>query len=285
MIRLQDLTVADVMTPGARCVDQGCTAVGAASFLLGDGITGAPVVDAEGGLLGVISITDLLGLLVAGFEESRRDPEAVHDSGRIHVGEVLRRSPVTCTEETSLLRACQTMVRERVHRLVVVRDGATVGVLSAIDLVRALAALGERAALSCAADEPRVREWMSDSLVLLGPDEPAASALERMAEERVRHLLVAERGALLGIVSDRDLVRATTGLRLDFHEHTVREIMTPTPLHTIGPHETLADAAEAMLRHGVSALPVVDRDGLLGLITSRDILCSVRARRAAVAAG
>lgn len=277
MIRLHDLTVADVMTPGARCLHQECTAVGAASFLLGDGITGAPVVDAEGALRGVISTTDLLGLLLNGFEEAQGDPASLRECAQTHVVDVLRRSPVSCTPDTSLLEACRTMIRQRVHRLVVVRGGQAVGVLSAIDLVRALAALGECTSSPSSADDSLVRDWMADTVVCLGPEEPAATALERMAEESLRHVLVVDRKRLVGIVSNRDLVRATTGLRLDFHDHTLREIMTPAPLHTIGPAETLASAAEAMLRYRVSALPVLEGEVVLGLISSQDVLRSVRA--------
>lgn len=134
---------------------------------------------------------------------------------------------------------------------------------------------------------PRVYQWMRRDLRAVRPDEPAIAAAELMAELRIRHVLVTDdAGRLVGIVSNRDLIRATLHdpeARLDLHGVEVRKIMTPTPLSTVHPHAPLSAAAGEMARRKISALPVVVRGRLTGLITSHDLLLAWEAPSLSVA--
>ncbi|MGE0710595.1 MAG: CBS domain-containing protein [Planctomycetota bacterium] len=127
-----------------------------------------------------------------------------------------------------------------------------------------------------------VREWMTEELVAVSPDEPLFSAAELMAERAIRHVLVLESGQLRGIVSNRDLVRSTLRdrqRRLDLHDVTVGQVMTPTPLATVVPSTSVEEAAQIMVEHGVNALPVTSGGHPVGIVTSDDLLRSLARRR------
>ena len=94
-------------------------------------VSGLPVVDGDGILVGVISQTDFVHLANPAVSSLIR-----HASSGIRVGEVMSRPAVTVLLTTSLLEAARSMVQERVHRLVVVdAHQRPLGVLSAIDFV------------------------------------------------------------------------------------------------------------------------------------------------------
>lgn len=123
-----------------------------------------------------------------------------------------------------------------------------------------------------------VQSWMTPEVVATGPDEPAIRALELMAERGIRHVLVRRGAAVVGIVSNRDVIRAT-GQKgdgpLDLQVHTVADIMTPAPLETTWPGATLCEAARRMRAARISALPVMDGAELVGILTTDDLLAAV----------
>jgi acetoin utilization protein AcuB len=125
-----------------------------------------------------------------------------------------------------------------------------------------------------------VQDWMSKDLVTIDEDASIMKASKVMKQNNIQHLPVLRKGRLAGIVSDRDLKEATPSkaTALDIHEMyylldtiTVKTLM-PKTLYTITPGETAEKAAAVMLKHRVSALPVVDAAGnLTGIITKGDI--------------
>lgn len=142
MISLDELLVKDVMSPEPVCVHRETSIADAIQVLLGRSLQGAPVVDEEGDVVGVVSTSDLLAVVAPACRAG--EPLDVHRLNEVkkqHVHELLERFPVTCAEDLRVVDACQLMVKQRVHRLVVVREQRAVGLISAIDLVRAVAAL------------------------------------------------------------------------------------------------------------------------------------------------
>jgi acetoin utilization protein AcuB len=125
-----------------------------------------------------------------------------------------------------------------------------------------------------------VQDWMSKDLVTIEEDTSIMKASKVMKQNNIQHLPVLSQGRLVSIVSDRDLKEATPSkaTTLDIHEMyflldkvTVKSLM-PKQLFTIAPGDTVEKAAAAMLKHHISALPVVDAQGTLaGIITKGDI--------------
>jgi acetoin utilization protein AcuB len=97
-----------------------------------------------------------------------------------------------------------------------------------------------------------------------------------MTREHIRHLPVVRAGALIGMLSDRDvLARGTIGTDGTVHvppHTTVAEAMTPTPLLTCEASTDVQELARAMTEQKIDAIPVVHGLRLVGLVTSTDLL-------------
>jgi CBS domain-containing protein len=129
----------------------------------------------------------------------------------------------------------------------------------------------------------KVRELMTGALVTVRPDHPVFDAKKTMQEKRIRHLLVTDdSGRLLGIVTDRDirlnLPSQATSLSVWEVNYllaklTVDKVMTKAVI-VVGPDQETREAARLMLEHKVGALPVVDKDRVVGIVTETDFLRS-----------
>lgn len=124
-----------------------------------------------------------------------------------------------------------------------------------------------------------VEQLMTPSPTTIWEGTSLSDALDLMVKERFRHLpIVDEQGSLLGIVSDRDVKTALpdrTRPRSQFDEVAratmVEEIMSRDPL-SVASQTPLVNAIAVMLSCRVGALPVVDDERLVGILTQTDIL-------------
>jgi CBS-domain-containing membrane protein len=131
-VDVKQLLVADLMTIDPIVVEVDASIEEAARLLHANSITGLPVVDAFGALVGMISQTDIVGAL-----DSRVGRVIRADPSGLRVGELMSSPAVTVSMTGSVEEAAGLMVGSRIHRLVAIDDaGRPVGVLSAIDLVR-----------------------------------------------------------------------------------------------------------------------------------------------------
>ncbi len=114
----------------------------------------------------------------------------------------------------------------------------------------------------------RVSDLMTTAVITVHPNEPVAEAREDMRTGAFRHLPVVDAHArLIGIVSDRDLLRGAANGKT-----TIAEVMTRSPV-TVGPDRPAHIAAELMLQNKFGALPVIEDDGrLVGVITETDFM-------------
>ena len=114
-----------------------------------------------------------------------------------------------------------------------------------------------------------VREIMSTKLVSVEPSATVAEAATVMGERHVGSALVMEGGSLVGIFTERDIVRA---LSQDFDApgHPVSEWMTKQP-KTVGADASVDEALETMLSGGFRHIPVLEDRGVVGVVSMRDI--------------
>lgn len=112
---------------------------------------------------------------------------------------------------------------------------------------------------------------MSTALITVTPDQAVEMADLEMKLAGIHHILVVDdRNHLVGVVSDRDLLRAF-GLT-DAKSVTMRDVMT-TNVRTIGQDASAKDAIELMLDNDIGCLPVTGDEGQLsGLVTATDFL-------------
>jgi len=117
----------------------------------------------------------------------------------------------------------------------------------------------------------RTAAAMTRDVVVVAPLLDLAEARKLMERCHIRHLPVVKDGRLVGILSDRDLLRYD-GLLLDNLEVPVSAAMTHAPI-TCLITTTVSRVAQMMLDHKIDSVPVVDPSGLLvGLVTSSDLL-------------
>ena len=164
------LTARDIMTPDVLSVTRDMTLEEVARFLVEHEISGAPVVDTRGRPIGVISLVDLVRVgaeeeragALARRAELRRPPEALtleafeeleppeEQSDELddrelaeeeprRVADVMSSRVVSVDAEASISEVARTMLRARLHRLLVTEDGRCVGLISSMDLVRLMA--------------------------------------------------------------------------------------------------------------------------------------------------
>ena len=116
---------------------------------------------------------------------------------------------------------------------------------------------------------PVVREHMSRNLLSVDPGETITEVSQRMVERNLGAVLLLDGGRLVGILTERDVMRAVArGVPGDA---IVAEYMTKDP-ETIEPDDTTQHAAVLMIHGGFRHLPVVERDVVVGILSIRDLV-------------
>ena len=125
-----------------------------------------------------------------------------------------------------------------------------------------------------------VKDWMSKTVITVDINDSMQGAMKLLKENAIPMLPVTKKGKLVGIITDRDLKRASPSdaTTLEIHELlflvakiTVKDIMTKDPI-TIPYNYTVEEAAEILLKNKISGAPVVDDDGqIVGTITKGDL--------------
>lgn len=126
-----------------------------------------------------------------------------------------------------------------------------------------------------------VKDLMSETLETVNPDTSIREALVKMNRAGFRHLPVLDDGRLVGVITERDIRLAVNspiigqgaelGRSAVLNEIAAAECMTPEPKSVTS--TTLASsAAESLRLHGFGAMPVVDDDNLVGIISYVDFL-------------
>ena len=131
-----------------------------------------------------------------------------------------------------------------------------------------------------------VQKIMSKKIVTVELDDSLAVVREIFDNLKFHHLLVVESGKLIGVVSDRDLLKAvspnlgTISATLKDEatlNKRVHQIMT-SKLFTLKPEAAISDAVNLLNTHKISCIPVVDNEFRpLGIVSWRDILKAVAA--------
>jgi len=125
-----------------------------------------------------------------------------------------------------------------------------------------------------------VRNWMNPTVISIEAQASMAEALNLLKENQIKTLPVFDRETLVGVVTDRDLKRASASdaTLLEIHEllHAltrikVRDIMSRKPI-TIPDTYTVEEAAEVLRDHHISGAPVMDAKGrMVGMISQNDL--------------
>jgi len=126
----------------------------------------------------------------------------------------------------------------------------------------------------------RVRDLMQTKLVTISVGDRLSTVEDIMTLGHVRHMPVVQAGRLVGVVSERDLLRASLSV---FSEHRdaerraflsvveIARVMSSPPI-VVGPDATIEEAALIMAEKRIGCLPVLHEEVLVGMLTETDVL-------------
>jgi acetoin utilization protein AcuB len=131
-----------------------------------------------------------------------------------------------------------------------------------------------------------IRKIMSDSVVTVGANDSLETIRQIFSHAKFHHLLVVEDDALVGVISDRDLLKVLSP-NLDTPAETLEDMATlekraseimSTELVVLDGNATVGDAVDVFNQHLISCIPVVGAaNKVLGIVSWRDILRSIPA--------
>ena len=154
------LTAQDIMNPEVITVTDEMTVKELAGFLTDQEISGAPVEDENGALIGVVSVTDIVRAASSGGDRlmnghdreahfytrgwegklSADELETLHlEDDELTVREIMTPSVFAVEAEAPIMTVAQSMMDSHLHRLLVVCDGKIVGIVSTSDMLALLA--------------------------------------------------------------------------------------------------------------------------------------------------
>jgi CBS domain-containing protein len=110
---------------------------------------------------------------------------------------------------------------------------------------------------------------MTKEVLTVAPEDTIGEAAQKMTDQGVGAVVVSDFGRLIGIFTERDLMRAVAG-RVHPSEGRVREWMTPDPL-TMSEDAAVEEAGQAMIERGFRHIPVVAGERAVGIVSIRDV--------------
>ena len=160
---MKNLTAQKIMNENVLTVSADLSLQGLAEFLLENSISGAPVTDTQGTLIGVVSITDIIRhetLLEKVLQKENHHNYYVHtmdnrfsqqDIDSLHldneplmtVGEIMTPKILEVAESDTVQQVADTMIRYRVHRVFVTRQKKPVGIISTADMLKVIRDMGD----------------------------------------------------------------------------------------------------------------------------------------------
>ncbi|MBI3245472.1 MAG: CBS domain-containing protein [Deltaproteobacteria bacterium] len=125
-----------------------------------------------------------------------------------------------------------------------------------------------------------VNDIMTTEVTTLGRNDSLQVAKDIMNLGRVRHFPVLEDDKVVGVVSQRDLYKASLGSVMKYGEKAqraflegiaIKEVMS-APVVTVAPHASVQEAARLMMEKKIGCLPVLEGPQLVGIVTETDML-------------
>lgn len=139
-------------------------------------------------------------------KEMETDIQRKEIETEISVSEVMNKTVVTLDINTEIPVLAREMVRQNVGSVIITKDGKAVGIITERDLVRYIITKDKKPSLVHA------RKILSSPLVTVKPDTNIIEASELMLKSDIKRLPVLEKGDIVGIVSNTDILTVTPGL-------------------------------------------------------------------------
>ncbi len=119
------------------------------------------------------------------------------------VRHIMTRNIISVKNNASVVESGSVMVKSDIGSVVVTEDGNPVGIITERDIVK------ECCAKKLCGGDVKVEEIMSAPLITIDADASLGEAAMRMSDNKIRRLLVTEKGKIVGIITEKDVLRGT----------------------------------------------------------------------------
>ena len=117
----------------------------------------------------------------------------------------------------------------------------------------------------------KVKDVMKTNVVVVNADAPVVEAAKLMAKHSIGSIVVIENNEVVGIITERDIVRKIVAQEKNSYIK-IKEVMSH-PIIVTSPEISIESAANIMKKNNIRRLPVIDKKGyIVGIITENDIL-------------
>ena len=250
------LKARDIMSDNVATIDPQST-VASAARIMSDRKISCLIVSNNSHLSGIVTETDVLKKAVV----------AGQNFHRIKVEQIMSSPVRSISHSSSVMDASRIMEVENIRRLVVLEEGEPLGIITQTDMVRALASYTVSKVVS---------EILTSDPVVIASSASAREAMELMASQDISCLVVVDDNAIVGIFTERDILKRVVALNKDPAKIALKQVMSK-PVVTIHANYSLLSATKLLERVKVRRLVVTEYDTLLGVITQTDIHKALRA--------
>jgi len=229
-------------------------------------ISAVPVIDEAGAIVGIVSTRDLLREARVDLDE--RNAEFLVSLGAApQARDVMHQGAFTIDEAAPLAQAANHMLVENVHRLVVTRKGAPVGILSTRDAMRRVIANQ---------DATPLRQFMTEKVATIDVGLPTMEAVRALDTSNLRGLVVVDDGWPVGVFTHTEATRVRQMPRV-LRELPVERVMSYETicLNVKTPAYRVANYARKL---AVRRILAVENRDLVGIATGIDLLRLLVAR-------
>jgi len=251
------LKAGDIMSKDVAAIGPQSTVVSAVSIMSSNNISCLIVTD-NGRLSGIVTETDILKRAVAGRNDLRK-----------MIVKQIMSSPVRSIDrDLSVMETSKIMEAENIRRLVVMEDECFVGIITQTDMVQVLASYSI---------SQEVSEIMTSNVAVINSSATIKEAAELMASKDISCLVAMEKDTVVGIFTERDLLRRVVALKRNPSQTRLKKVMS-SPVVTVSPDCSILSARKLLERIGIRRLVIMDDETLCGVITQTDILKAIKNR-------
>lgn len=192
-------------------------------------------------------------------------------TSRLHASSVTEKNIVKTTPNTKIKEILKTVGDPGPTMLLIVDKDKLIGVLTKADI------------LPLVDSKKTLKSIMQKKVLSVSPDDRVIHARRVMIDENIARLPVVDQGVLVGIISDIEIAFAFAKLKRSFSlgrqkhqldELLVKSVMKPHIIWTT-PSVSASEAAKIMIKHNIGALPVMEHDSIVGIVSRTDLIKTI----------